>query len=269
MRSCGAVLAATILFSVGNAKADVFKPSQQEQIRLGLDAANQLRRQEKVLPSTDPRVKLLRHTAEKILASIHDKAGWHWSFDVVESREINAFALPGGPTFFYTGLIDKLKTEDELAAVLGHEMTHVRREHWAHAYADQQERSLGLAVLLGVVHANNDVYNFTGMFNSMLTLRYSRRDESQADDGGFDLMSTAGYNPQGMANVFQMLQDSEKGGAPPEFLSDHPSDKNRINHIETRIKESGQTYPALTPLPFEAFAAAAAAPAPATAATKN
>ena len=241
------------LFLLPGATATSLKPSQMEQLRLGIQAAAQIRRQEKVLPSSDPRVKTLRMVGMRLLSSFHDKAPWQWSFDVIEGKDINAFSLPGGATFFYTGLLDKLKSEDELAAVLGHEMTHVRREHWAKAYGDQEFRSVTLGLLLGVLRAPDTAYNATGILNSMYTLRFSRGDETQADDGGFDLMEKAGYNPIGMADVFQMLEDAQRGGSDPEFFSDHPSDRRRVARINGKLKASGRVYPEQIPLSFEGY----------------
>ena len=88
------------------------KPGADSQIRIGEGAARQLREKAKVLPDDDPRVLELRKVAGHLLNSLHDREPWHFSFDVIDSPEVNAFALPGGPTFFYTGLMSKLKTEE-------------------------------------------------------------------------------------------------------------------------------------------------------------
>lgn len=250
-RSLSALLAALCL--AVSARPASLKPSQMEQVRLGVRAAAEIRRQEKILPDTDSRVKLVRMVGMRLLACFHDRAPWQWSFDVIDGREINAFALPGGPVFVFTGLLDKLKSEDELAAIMGHEMTHVRKEHWAHMMADEEVRDLGLSILLGVTHASYDMYNTTDFLNSLYSLRFSRGDETAADDGGFQLMSQAGYNPQGMADVFQMLEDAQRGGNDPEFLSDHPSDRHRIARIEGKIAASGVKYPSLSPLAMDGY----------------
>ncbi|CAN5356282.1 M48 family metallopeptidase [soil metagenome] len=237
----------------GSASAvDPFKPSQKQQIELGLRAAGDLRKQEKVLPSSDEKVKTLRRVGRRLLNTVDGKnEPWQYSFDVIDSKEVNAFALPGGPVFFYTGLLDKLKTEDELAGVLAHELTHVRREHWAYAYRDSQKRNLLLNLGLIFAHANRNVADLASISNNLLfDLPFSRSHESEADTGGFAMMVDAGYNPEGMADVFELLQKEAKGGNPPEFFSDHPNDKNRINKIREMIQERGGSYPALKPLPW-------------------
>lgn len=234
----------------GSAAADPFKPSQGQQIELGRRAAAEIRKEEKVLPASDPRVQTLRRVGRRLLNRVDgSKEPWEYSFDVIESKELNAFALPGGPVFFYTGLMDKMKTEDELAGVLSHELTHVRREHWAYAYRDSQKRNLLLNLGLIFAKANRATADLASIGSNLLfDLPFSRGHESQADSQGFDLMVKAGYNPEGMADVFELLRSESKGGNPPEFLSSHPDDKNRINRIREMAKKSGSNYPAMRPL---------------------
>jgi len=239
-------LALAAMMVAAPASAQFKKPSAKDQIKLGKQAADDLRKKEKVLPASDPRVRLLRRVAQRLLNTIDDDEPWEFTFDMIDSKEINAFALPGGSVFFYTGLFNRLKTEDELAGVLGHELTHVRREHWAKRVGEQQKRELGLSLLLILGHANNSVASVASLGSSMLTMQYSRGDENDADVRGFDMMTRAGFNPQGMADVFRML--GSLGGKQPEFLSDHPSDKNRVKRIEDLAAKSGKTYPPLTPI---------------------
>lgn len=248
VRSLGVGVAVLVAATVG---ADTFKPSKADQVKLGKDAARQVRQKYKVLPSSDERVKVLRRAASRILATFDDgKEPWDYSFDVIDSKEINAFALPGGPTFFFTGLLNRMKTEDELAAVLAHELVHVRREHWAYQYADSQKRNLGLSLLLILARANRSVVDLASIGNSLYDLQFSRGHETQSDEQGMDAMVEAGYNPQGMVDVFTMLRQASKGGRPPEFLSSHPDDANRIKKIEQRIAAKGKSYPPQRPLPW-------------------
>ena len=239
-------LAAAALTVPATAPAQFKKPSSKDQIKLGQQAATEIRKKEKVLPASDPRVKTLRRVAQRLLSTIDDDEPWEFTFDMIESKDINAFALPGGSVFFYTGLYDRLKTEDELAGVLGHELTHVRREHWAKRVAEQQKRNLLLTGLLILGKANNATAGVASLGNQLYTMQFSRGDENDADIRGFKMMTDAGYNPQGMADVFRML--GSLGGKQPEFLSDHPSDKNRVSRIEKLGTKSGKSYPPLTPL---------------------
>ncbi len=240
------VLPVVLLSAVASAQFTLKKPSADQQIKLGKQAADELRRKEKVLPMSDPRVRVLRRLGQRLLNTIDDKEPWEFTFDVIDSKDVNAFALPGGSVFFYTGLFDRLKTEDELAGVLAHELTHVRHEHWAKRVAEQQKRSLLLTGLLIFGRANQATAGVASLGNDLYTMQFSRGDENNADVTGFDMMTRAGYNPRGMADVFRML--GSLGGKQPEFLSDHPSDKNRVKRIEDLSTKSGKSYPALTPL---------------------
>lgn len=241
-------LLAVVLGASATVPADPLRPSVQQQIKLGQQAAAELRKQSRVLPSSDVRVETLRRIARRLLSTFPDSEPWQYSFDVIDSKEVNAFALPGGPTFFYTGLLDRLKTEDEIAGILGHELTHVRHQHWAKMYADSQKRNLFLTAGLLLLHVNNTGANLAQLLDSLVDLRFSRKDEAEADQGGFEASSGAGYNPQGLADAFALLETL--GGKTPEFLSDHPNDVSRIKHIEDDIAKSGKSFPQQKPLPW-------------------
>ncbi|HZH99345.1 MAG TPA: M48 family metallopeptidase [Fimbriimonadaceae bacterium] len=238
-RKTNLTVAFALALGIGaSAQADMFKPSKTDQVKLGKQAAAEVRQKEKVLPSSDIRVRVVRDIATRILSQMpQNKDPWEFSFDVIDNNQVNAFALPGGPMFFYSGLLDRFRTEDQLAGVIAHEMTHITREHWAYGYADQQKRALGLSVLLMVFRANRTAADIASISNDLLfNLPFSRRHETQADEVGLDLVTKAGYNPQGMVEAFQILQQSSKGGKPPEFLSTHPSDNNRIKNMENRSR---------------------------------
>lgn len=266
MRRLSISLAAVLLFAGTTVSADMFKPSKKDQLDLGKRAATSLRKSEKVLPDSDPRVQLIRRIGNKLLATIKDdKNKWDYSFDVIQGKvvtkkekdgtekkieEVNAFALPGGPVFFYTGLLKEMKTEDQIAAVLAHELTHVRKEHWAYAYADNMKRK-SLLTLVGVLgRVNNDLFNAVDVADDLLmTLPYSRKHENEADALGCDMMASAGYNPQGMVDTFEILRKASEGSKPPEFLSTHPDDAGRIKRIQQRVAKMGpRTFPAQKPV---------------------
>lgn len=244
-------MAGAVLLVVG-ARADMFKPSKSQQIKLGEQAAHDLSLKERVLPESDERVQTLRRVGQHLIDTMNPKdKDWPYTFDVIQSKEVNAFALPGGKVFFYTGLLDKLKTEDELAGVLGHELTHVRKEHWAYAYRDSQKRNLllGLGLILG--HASTGTADLVSVSDTLIfDLPFSRKHEAEADDGGFDNMTAAGYNPSGEADVFRLLQSLGSKDKTPDFLRDHPADKHRVDHIEDRIKQASKEFPPQRPLPW-------------------
>jgi predicted Zn-dependent protease len=247
-------IVAVVAFGAASVHGDMFKPSKADQVKLGRRAAADLRKEVKLLPDTDKRVVLMRRLGAELLAAmkIDKKEPWEYTFDVVDDKQLNAFALPGGPVFIYRGLLDKLQTEDQFAAVLGHEMTHVRREHWAYAYADGEKRRLGLTVLLTVMRANDNVFGLADVSDELLfDLPYSRKHENEADAGGCDAVAAAGYNPKGMIEVFGILREGTGGGKMPEFMSDHPSEVARIKLIQDRIAKMNRPFPPERPLDFK------------------
>lgn len=262
MRSLHKFVALSVVSAslASGAAADPFKISAQDQVKLGDRAAADVRKNEKVLPDSDPRTVLIRRIGQKYLdlyaaddKTIKNPKPFKYSFEVIDSKEVNAFCLPGGHTFFYTGLLDRLTTEDQVAAVLGHELTHAREEHFASDYAAAQRREIGLTAILIAVNANSNLVNLAAITNdAIIGTKFSRNSENRADKGGFSLMVRAGYNPQGMVEVFETLNKAAGSGAPPEFLSTHPSDKNRIKNVQAMIQKevkAGKSFQAQIPLP--------------------
>lgn len=258
----------TVTALVLSTPAQMFKPSKADQIKAGKEYAAKVRKENKVLPDSDPRVKLLRQIGQRFMnartpAEIK-KEPWEFTFDVIESKDVNAFAIPGGPVFFFTGLIDKLTTVDEIAGVMGHELTHVRREHWASAVNSQQEKSAGIMILgtiFGVSRKNMDIATIINEIG--FNLSNSRGQEKEADQYGFDLDLKAGYNPEGMISVFELFRKLKGSGGSVEFLSTHPDDKNRISALTKKLEDYKKKglitkLPPLTPLPFETSAMKAA-----------
>jgi predicted Zn-dependent protease len=236
------------------ANADMFKPGVKDQIALGKRAVKEIRKEDKVLPDDDYRVREVRRLGDRLVSLIpaeeRKKKPFEYSFNVIDSKELNAFALPGGPVFVYSGLLDKLDTEDEIVGILAHELTHVRNEHWASAYADSQKRQLGLMVILTVINANDTLFNAASISDTLIIeLPYSRKHEQEADNVGYQLASNAHYNPQGMIDVFQILLKAPggKGGRSKEWISDHPALETRIQKIKDRIAREPNQFPAETP----------------------
>ncbi|HEY3411574.1 MAG TPA: M48 family metalloprotease [Armatimonadota bacterium] len=232
------ILAVVVLAGLAtgcSSSSSLFKPSVADQKKLGDQAAVDLEKQSKMVAG--PRLARVEHVGQRLVNALpsNDRKTWDFRFHVIDSKEVNAFALPGGNMFIYTGLLDRIKTDDELAAVMGHEMTHVRKEHWANMAAKDQERSAGLGILLGVTRASRDWYNVAGVANSLVNLRYSRKDEDQADEGGLNNMVAAGYRPSGMLDLFHTLEVAAREGSTPTFLRDHPLTSTRIAKTKQRI----------------------------------
>ncbi len=232
-------------------------PSADDQKKVGDQAAQQVL--QKYPEVHDARARHFDQIGQRLVRALpsSDRKTWDFKFHVLESNEVNAFALPGGNMFMFTGLYKLLSTDDALAGVTGHEMTHVRLQHWAKASAKQQERSAGIGLLLGIFHAGRAAQTIAGLADSAIGLKFSRSEEDQADQGGLENMVAAGYNPQGMIQLFQALErvSGNGGGLGGAFLSDHPLTSDRIKHTQERITglQSRYRFPALTPLNYSAL----------------
>jgi predicted Zn-dependent protease len=174
-----------------------------------------------------------------------DALNWNWEINTLTTPELNAYAMPGGKIMVYSGLVEKLKLSDaELAAVLGHEISHALREHTrervSRAYA-QQLAITGLAILAGVGQAGADLADKVAAVT--FGLPHSREQESEADIMGLELMARAGYDPQAAVTLWQKMSAAEKE-APPQFLSTHPSPANRISELQARIPSVQPLYEA-------------------------
>jgi len=232
-------------------------PSAGDQKKVGQQAAAEILKKYKEVH--DRRASHFQEIGRRLVSALSDsdRQNWDFNFHVLDSKEINAFALPGGPMFLFTGLYSQVSSDDALAAVTGHEMTHVRSQHWAKAYAKQQERELGIAALLTILRAGHTVQTLAGLADSAISLKFSRGEEQQADEGGLQNMIDAGYNPQGMIELFQVLQrlSGNGGGLGGDFLSDHPLTSARIKHTEGKIAElkSEYRFPPITPLRYSSL----------------
>jgi predicted Zn-dependent protease len=161
-----------------------------------------------------------------------DAQRWNWEVHVITSPEVNAWCMPGGKIAVYSGLIEKLQiTDDELAAVMGHEMAHALREHARERASEQAVAGIGISVLsavagLGDVGQKGMEYAYMGA----LGLPNSRRHETEADRMGVELAARAGYNPRAAVSLWQKM-GSVGGAEPMKFLSTHPSREDRMTDL--------------------------------------
>lgn len=166
-----------------------------------------------------------------------DAPGWNWEVNVIASDERNAFCMPGGKIMFYSGLINQLRlTDDEIAIVMGHEIAHALREHSreqvSQALAAQTAIGVG-ATLFGFGQGSADLAN--AGYQALIATRFSRADESEADRIGLELTARAGYDPRAGVALWQKMIAASQSGRPPEFLSSHPTEANRMQQIEALL----------------------------------
>ena len=160
---------------------------------------------------------------------------WQWEVNLIGSPQVNAFCMPGGKIVFYWGILTKLKlSDDEVAMVMGHEMTHALREHGREQLGKQVATQAGIGLLAGLFGWGYAGRQVAGMGGHLLSLKFSRADETEADLIGLELAARAGYEPRAALSLWRKMEAASKG-APPAFLSDHPSNPDRLTRIAASI----------------------------------
>lgn len=207
----------------------------------------QARAQGALAPAGYPQLQRLRGIATRLVpqtAQWNDRARqWKWEVNLIGSKELNAFCMPGGKIAFYTGILEQLKlTDDEAAMIMGHEMAHALREHARARIAKSQGTSTLLSLgsqLLGLGQLG-DVAASIG--TQLLTLRFSRDDERDADLVGLELAARAGYNPQASVSLWEKMAQAGGGAGGPSFLSTHPSGPERIQQLQANVPKVQGLY---------------------------
>ena len=186
-----------------------------------------------------PQVVRLRAIAQRIVpfATPWNRRAeqWRWEVNLLGSRELNAFCMPGGKIAFYFGILQKLQlSDDEVAAIMGHEVAHALREHARERMGKTAATRVGagvLSALLGLGGAGDMLLNMGGQ---LLTLKFSREDETEADIVGMDLAARAGYDPAAGVSLWQKMMQANRN-APPQWMSTHPSSDTRIKEIQVKL----------------------------------
>jgi predicted Zn-dependent protease len=235
---------------VGVNRQQLMMASQSEVERLSAISFNEQNKKaqdKKILITSGPQYDRLISIANRLIPQTahfrDDTQKWNWQLSLINSPVLNATCAPGGKITFYTGIIDQLKlSDDEIAAIMGHEIAHALREHGrerlSQAMAQSAITNIALAAAGGYgaqINAANQVAQY------VLVLPNSRQNESEADAIGVELAARAGYNPRAAISVWQKMMKATQGKNPPEFLSTHPSG-------ETRIEQLSALMPAVEPL---------------------
>jgi predicted Zn-dependent protease len=235
---------------VGVNRQQLMMASQSEVERLSAISFNEQNKKaqdKKILITSGPQYDRLINVANRLIPQTahfrDDTQKWNWQLSLINAPILNATCAPGGKITFYTGIIDELKlNDDEIAAIMGHEIAHALREHGrerlSQAMAQSAITNIALAAAGGYgaqINAANQVAQY------VLVLPNSRQHESEADAIGVELAARAGYNPRAAISVWQKMMKATQGKNPPEFLSTHPSG-------ETRIEQLSALMPAVEPL---------------------
>jgi predicted Zn-dependent protease len=193
-----------------------------------------------------PQVQRLRYIAERIIPYAEPWNGrarqWRWEVNLLGSQQVNAFCMPGGKIAFFFGILQKLQlSDDEVATIMGHEMAHALREH-------ARERVGKNVMTRGAIEIGAAIFGLGGlgrtvadMGGQLLSLRFGREDESEADIVGMDLAARAGYDPAAGITLWQKMLQANRG-APPEFMSSHPAGDTRIRDIQAKLPKVQPLY---------------------------
>jgi predicted Zn-dependent protease len=223
--------------------AEQMEGAAQKQYAQMLQQAQQ---QRALAPDSHPQVERLRYIAQRLIPATEGwnarAKQWKWEVNLLGSKDLNAFCMPGGKIAFYFGILSQLQlSDDEVATIMGHEMAHALREHARERMGKTAATRIGagaLSALLGLGNLGDAALN---MGAQMLTLKFSREDESEADIVGMDLAARAGFDPAAGVTLWQKMMAASKG-APPQFLSTHPAGETRIRDIESKLGKVQPIY---------------------------
>lgn len=209
----------------------------QDDVKIGQQASTEVEKQMPILNDRES-TNYIASVGDRLVRSIpreFQHPEFDYEFEIVNARDINAFALPGGPMYVNRGMIEAAKTEGEMAGVMAHEISHVALRHGT-ANATKQSNPLnqilGIGAILGgaILGGNTGAAIGSTIYQGYM-LKYSREYETQADILGARIMADAGYDPRDLANMFKTIQQQSGGSGTPEFLSSHPNPSNRYEKI--------------------------------------
>ncbi len=256
------LFAATVFFSctrnaiTGRSQLSLVSESEME--KMSLTQYRQFLTENKVVPVTNDNAEMVKRVGKRIANAItqyyqqkglaSDVSKYKWEFNLVESKEVNAWCMPGGKVVVYTGILPVTQNEDALAIVVGHEITHAVAGHGRERMSQEmvaQDIQVAGNVALGndakTVNIFNNVFGPTAELGVLLP--NSRNQESEADHYGLIFAAMAGYNPQEAIPFWTRMANLNTGGSqPPTFLSDHPSDASRIQKLKELMPEALTYY---------------------------
>lgn len=192
-------------------------------------------------PPDHPQVQRLRRIAKDLIPFALEwnprARNWKWEVNLLGSKQINAFCMPGGKIAFYSGILEELKlNDDEVAQIMGHEIAHALREHARARMGKGAATQIGAGILSQVLGLGDLGRTVTNYGVELLTLKFSRDDETEADLVGLELAARAGYDPRAGVTLWRKMQSANKG-APPQWLSTHPAGNTRIADIEKALPQ--------------------------------
>ncbi len=228
---CCFLVLAGVAVQAGPAEAGIFTMSTKDEIKNGKNYARQLEKKFGLVQDLELQERVAR-IGDRI-AAVSDRKDVPYTFKVLNGKDVNAMALPGGYIYVFKGLIDYMPSDEELAGILAHEVGHVAKRH----IAKQVEKAMNMQVAAILLHAER-----LGIFGNLIEMAimqgYSREDEREADQLGFIYSLRAGYNPYGMLMGLQKLNQLDPTGE-SDIFSSHPDSQSRVDAIEAQMREAG------------------------------
>ena len=205
----------------------------------------------KILITSGPEYERLKTIANRLIPQTavfrDDTRNWNWGLQLIDSPIVNATCAPGGRITFYSGIINKLNlTDDEIAAIMGHEIAHAVREHGREQVSQALAQNIISNVALAAAGAGSaqSIDAANQIMQYVLVLPNSRQNEREADEIGLELAARGGYDPRAAITLWQKMSKESQGKNPPEFLSTHPSNENRIKELSALIPKVMPLYAA-------------------------
>jgi predicted Zn-dependent protease len=230
---------------------------ESELVGMSLTEYQKFLQEHPALPASDERVVLVKRVGARIQKAVEqyyaekkataDLAGFQWEFNVVDEKEVNAWCMPGGKVVVYTGLLPVTQDEQSLAVVMGHEIAHAVARHGNQRMSQGLLLQLGGAALSVAVSQKPELtqqlfLQAYGVGAELGTLKYSRSQETEADEMGLIFAAMSGYNPEAAVAFWQRMAAQSSGQAPPELLSTHPSDETRIKNLKKFVPKAQKYY---------------------------
>lgn len=194
-------------------------------------------KQEGNLNTDEAMTRRVRAVADRLIPTVgtfrEDAIDWEWEVNVIESDQLNAWAMPGGKIAFYSGIIEQLQLSDaEIAAIMGHEISHALREHSRERASEQANKAVVLQILSAATSTGETAQSVADQVYTYLRgLPNSRLHETESDRMGVELMARAGYDPRAAISVWEKMAQISGGKSGPEFMSTHPSNETRIKDL--------------------------------------
>jgi predicted Zn-dependent protease len=229
---------------------------ESDMIGMSLTAYDDFLKENPALPLSNLDAKMISDMGAKISVAVEkymndnglsDRIeGFQWEFKTVDDPTVNAWCMPGGKVVFYTGIIDLADNEGQIAAVMGHEIAHAVARHGNERMSQGMAAQLGVSSIQVALSQNPNTTNqifmqAAGIGTQVGMLKFSRNHESEADKMGLIFMAMAGYNPQEAVKFWELMSAASQG-APPEFLSTHPSHDRRIADLQDFMPEAMKYY---------------------------